>query len=256
MSLSWLLTNLVALCLLPPFNGLLLAGSGCLLRRRWPRLGSCLIVGGMALLVVLSLQVVARCLLLPLEQRYPPLVLTALEGVPVDAVVVLGGGHRSIAPEFGGSDDVTARTLERLRYGAWLAKTLNRPLLVSGGRPDGQARSEAEAMALVLRRDFGVGVRWLETDSRNTRENAGKSADLLRQEGVRRVILVTHAWHMPRAVRAFERAGFDVVPAPTAYLTTHPLTPLDFLPRARGMEWSSLALHEWIGMAWYALSAT
>ncbi len=253
MSLSWLLTNAIAACLLPPLNGLLLAFSGLLLLHRRPRLGRWLIGSGIALLVALSLQVVAQWLLRPLENRYPPLQFAALTSVQTDAVVVLGGGRSRAAPEFDSRDDVTRATLERLRYAALLAKTLNKPLLVSGGQPDGGVSSEAEVMQLVLRRDFGTEARWLEVGSDNTRESAGNTARLLSGQGVRRVVLVTHAWHMPRSVAAFERAGFEVVPAPVGYLSFRPQTPLDFIPRAGALESSSTALHEWIGMAWYAL---
>ena len=253
MSLAWLLTNAVAACLLPPLNGLLLALLGFLLLRRRPRLGRWLIGSGFVLLFILSLQFVAHSLLQPLENRYPVLPFATLASIEADAVVVLGGGRYLAAPEFDGRDDVKGATLQRLRYAALLAKTLNKPILVTGGRPDGGASSEAEAMQSALRRDFGVEVRWLEASSDNTLENARNTARILGGQGVRRVVLVTHAWHMPRSVAAFEATSLSVLPAPTAYVASRPLTPLDFMPRARALEWSSVALHEWIGMLWYAL---
>jgi uncharacterized SAM-binding protein YcdF (DUF218 family) len=256
MSLAWLLTNAVAACLLPPLNGLLLALLGFLLLRRRPRLGRWLIGSGFVLLFILSLPLVAHLLLRPLENRYPVLPFATLASIEADAVVVLGGGRYLAAPEFDGRDDVQGRTLQRLRYAALLAKALNKPLLVSGGRPDGGASSEAEAMQTVLRRDFGVEARWLEAGSGNTLENARNSAQLLGGQGVRRIVLVTHAWHMPRSVAAFEATGLSVLPAPTAYVSSQPLTPLDFIPRASALDWSSVALHEWIGMVWYALRST
>jgi uncharacterized SAM-binding protein YcdF (DUF218 family) len=69
---------------------------------------------------------------------------------------------------------------------------------------------------------------------------------------VSRVLLVTHAWHMPRAVRSFAAAGITVTPAPT-FFHREPLTPLDFLPRPEGLLASRHAMHEWIGLIWYAL---
>ena len=253
MSLAWLLTNAVAACLLPPLNGILPALTGFLLLPRRPRLGRCLIGSGFALLFILSLQVVAQLLLKPLENRYPALPFAALASIHADAVVVLGGGRYVAPPEFDGRDDVTGHTLQRLRHAALLAKTLNKPVLVTGGRPDGGASSEAEAMQSALRRDFGVDVRWLESASDNTRENARNTVQLLGGQGVRRIVLVTHAWHMPRSVAAFEATGLSVLPAPMAYVSSQPLTPLDFIPRASALDWSSVAMHEWIGMVWYAL---
>ena len=105
----------------------------------------------------------------------------------------------------------------------------------------------------LLAADFGVRVRWVESASDNTAENARRSAELLLPAGVRRIALVTHAWHMPRAVAVFAAAGFTVVPAPTAYVSARPATPLDFLPRATAMQQAATALHEWVGIAWYAL---
>lgn len=246
------MVNTLAACLLPPLNGLLLAASGWFLHRFWPRLGRCLLVGGGVLLFVLSLPVVAQWLLKPLEQRYPPLDGIGLAHLQVDALVVLGGGRYRVAPEFSGDDDVSAPTLERLRYASLLSRASGKPLLVTGGRPEGGAVSEAETMRNVLRRDFNIEVRWLEEHSGDTLESARNTASVLSAQGVRRIALVTHAWHMPRSVAAFEAAGLSVVPAPMAYLSARPLTPLDFIPQARAMNASSVALHEWIGRAWYA----
>lgn len=253
MSIDWLITNILAACQLPPLNGLLPALAGFLLLRRRPRLARWLIGGGLALLILFSLPVVGRLLLKPLEKSCPPLKMDAIAKIKADAVVVLGGGRYRAAPEFDGSDDVASWTLERLRYAALLSRTLQKPLLATGGRPEGGELSEAEAMQAALRRDFGVEVRWIEKESNKTLENARYTARLLKGQGVRRIVLVTHAWHMPRAVGAFEAAGFDVLPAPVSFASSRPLTPLDFVPRADGMKISALALHEWIGMAWYAL---
>lgn len=253
MSISWLLTNLIADFLLPPANGLLLALVGLLCLRRKPRLGKALIGAGIAILVLLSLHVVAIQLIRPLEQRHPPLDLAKVADVRAGAIVVLAGGRDRLAPEFSGQDDVSDDTLIRLRYGALLARSMQKPVLVTGGQPDGSGRSEAEAMQLSLQRDFGVSVRWAETTSNTTRENARHSAVLLGRENIRRIVLVTHAWHMPRAVETFTAAGFEVVPAPMAYMSARPITPLDFLPRAKSLKDSSRALHEWIGIVWYRL---
>ncbi|MGE5387238.1 MAG: YdcF family protein [Betaproteobacteria bacterium] len=253
MSISWLITNILAYLLLPPANGLLFSIVGLMLLRRRPRLGRLLIAFGLLVLLALSLHVVALQLLRPLEQRYPPLDLANLSVTRADAVIVLGGGRDRLAPEFGGQDDVSDDTLARLRYGALLAKTMAKPVLVTGGQPEGIGRSEAETMRNSLQRDFGIQVRWIEATSNTTRENALHSAALLKAENIRRVVLVTHAWHMPRAVQVFRAAGFEVVPAPMAYSSARPVTPLDFMPSAGALRASSRALHEWIGMLWYRL---
>ena len=252
MSLSWLLTNLLASLLLPPFNGLLLAGAGILLWHARPRLARFLVISGALLITVLSLGVVARALLVPLEAKYPALPPSSLHTLDAEAIVVLGAGRYRGTPEFA-EDDVIGPALDRLRYGALLARESKKPLLVTGGAPDGGLRSEAETMASSLARDFGVSVRWLESASANTLDNAHLSAEILHSAGIRRVALVTHAWHMPRAVAAFEAAGLSVLAAPTGYLSVGPISALDFVPRAGALHGSARALHEWIGQAWYAL---
>ncbi|MBI2307437.1 MAG: YdcF family protein [Rhodocyclales bacterium] len=252
MSLSWLLGNLLSSLLLPPLNGLVLAVAGLFLWRLRPRLARFLVLAGVFLITALSLGVVARALLAPLESRYPPLPAAAHARLPVDAIVVLGAGRYRSPPEFA-EDDVANATLDRLRYAALLARASGKPLLVTGGAPDGGGRSEGEAMRGALARDFGVRVRWVESASDNTAENARRSAELLLPAGVKRIALVTHAWHLPRSVAVFEAAGFTVLAAPTAYVSARPATPLDFVPRVAAMQQAATALHEWFGIAWYAL---
>lgn len=252
MSFSWLLTNLLAAVLLPPFNGLLLAGVGILLWRARPRLARFLVISGVLLITVLSLGVVARALLVPLEAKYPAIAPASLGKLDAEAIVVLGANRYRGAPEFS-EDDVIGPALDRLRYAALLARQSKKPLLLTGGVPDGGDKSEAEAMRASLARDFGVSVRWLESASANTLENAKLSAEILLPAGIKRVALVTHAWHMPRSVAAFEAAGLSVLPAPTGYTSVGALTALDFVPRAGAMQGSARALHEYIGQAWYVL---
>jgi uncharacterized SAM-binding protein YcdF (DUF218 family) len=169
------------------------------------------------------------------------------------AIVVLGSGTYFNAPEYG-SDTVSAGSLVRLRYAAYLHRTLRKPVLVSGGTPEGGQVPEAELMKQVLQRDFNVPTQWVENGSRNTFESAGMTRDQLKST-VQQVYLVTHAWHMPRARFAFEHAGFMVIPAPTGYTTGFELTVLDFLPDAVALSNSSQFFHEIAGIAWYRLRA-
>jgi uncharacterized SAM-binding protein YcdF (DUF218 family) len=253
----------------PPLSLLLVAALGGLCWRRRPRLARGLVFGSLGLLVLLAMPAVGRSLLSSLE-RYPPLPApdprldtASTSGTanatrsdladplpPADAIVVLGAESEAYAPEYGGAT-LGAFSLERTRYAAALARRTRLPVLCSGRAARDGERSVADLMSDALR-EWGIEARWIEPCSTNTRENAQRSAVPLQAANVRRIMLVSHAWHLARAVPEFERLGFEVVPAPTAFAGGTPLRALDFLPSAKGLRQSQLALHEWLGRAWYA----
>jgi uncharacterized SAM-binding protein YcdF (DUF218 family) len=169
------------------------------------------------------------------------------------AIIVLGGGKYFSAPEYGGTDTVKSHTLVRLRYAARLHHITGKPILVTGGSPEGSATAEATAMKIVLENEFKSPVRWTEDSSNTTLDNARLSRRLLNTAGVRSIYLVTHAWHMPRAKLAFEHTGFEVIPAPTGFTTGYRLTVLDFMPSAYALYKSSRFMHEVLGSIWYRL---
>lgn len=152
--------------------------------------------------------------------RLNPASLDGLRGVKDGAVLVLGGGVRSQAPEFGDAAPRSA-TAERLAYGVWLARRTGWPLGFTGGigwTANEQRQPEAAVIARVAAQDYGLPLRWAEASSRDTRENAARTLPLLAQSGVRQVLLVTHEAHMRRALRAFEAEaaplGIRIVSAP------------------------------------------
>ncbi|HEU0186566.1 MAG TPA: YdcF family protein [Gallionellaceae bacterium] len=250
--MSWFLTNLISTILLPPLNLLAMALAGLLLWRRRPRLAYGLLASAFALLWLLSTPFVAESLLHSLE---PPALNIRSDDLPVaDAIVVIGGGTNFYAPEYGG-DTVSHATLQRLRYAARLYRETAKPVLVSGGKPLGNATSEAQQMRSVLEQEFRIPVQWSEEESNNTRENARYSYRLLLQYGIRRIYLVTHAWHMPRARQAFESAGFEVIPAPTVFTTRYQTDLLAWVPSAEALHDSRIYLHEQIGRLWYRLKS-
>jgi uncharacterized SAM-binding protein YcdF (DUF218 family) len=126
-------------------------------------------------------------------------------------------------------------------------------VLVSGGAPDRGGESEAAVMARSLREDFQIPVRWLEGTSENTAQNAAHAVRQLREAGIQRVLLVTDAIHMPRAMQIFSTTGLSVIAAPTDFLSRKTLSAEDFIPNPRFLRHSHYALHEWIGMLWYKL---
>ena len=239
----FLLKKLLAALVLPPTGPLLLTALGLLLLRHRPRLGKTLAWGGLILLWLLATPAVTKPMLAALED-IPALDLAQAKSA--QAIVVLGGGSYWAAPEYDG-DTVSRWSLERIRYAARLHRETGLPLLVTGGAPLGGV-PEGRSMQDVLERDFGVKVRWVEDRSADTRENARYSALLLEKAGVKRVLLVTHAWHIKRAREAFASVNLEVIAAPTGYETAGPLTALDYLPRPGGLQLGYLALHEALGL--------
>lgn len=211
--LGWLKPFLTAL-LLPPVPFLLLAATGAWISRRRRRRGGALIA--------LSLMSCWISACTGFAERLGPVILPlspALSEARIDvlrrearqpvAIVVLGGGVEEWAPEYS-SSNLRPISLERLRYGLWLARRTGWPTGFSGGigwaqTDDGAAR-EATVAQRIATSEFRQPLRWIEDASRDTRENARRTAALLQPFGISHLVLVTHDWHMPRAQRDFEQA--------------------------------------------------
>jgi uncharacterized SAM-binding protein YcdF (DUF218 family) len=249
--------EIVALLLLPPGSLILIAMLGFLIYSKWTWAGSVVIITALALLIALSLPRTGQQLMASLEAYATPLDADGLDLAREDAkaIVVLAGGRYANAPEFGG-DTVSRRTLERLRYGVYLHRRAELPLLVSGGSVGGEKISEAELMQQVLEQDYKLAANWQEKYSRNTFENALESAELLRAASIEHVILVTHGYHMRRAIWSFEQMGVKVTAAPMGLTTLgrRGRTVHAYLPSARGLYLSGIALREHLGYLWYQLA--
>lgn len=250
--MSWFITNLIASFLLPPLSLLLLLALGILLLYRRRKLAKPLIIAAFGLLWVTSTPYFAEGALHLLEARTAPLDDSRKNA---EAIVILGGGTYFHAPEYAGQDTVSEQTLSRLLYGAKLHRETGKPILVTGGKPLGNSVSEAQQMRVSLEHNFQVPVRWTEDQSGNTFENAHHSFRVLQQAGIRKIYLVTHAWHIPRAADVFRRAGFEVVEAPTGFTTRYQTDLLAFLPRAEAMGSSRIFVHEVIGLLWYRVKS-
>jgi uncharacterized SAM-binding protein YcdF (DUF218 family) len=244
---------------LPPTSFFVLFLLGLLLKRWRPKVGRALLWSLLVTVYLSTTPYLAGELMAPLQPY--SVVNPQQPNSGVDAIVVLGAGIYFGAPEYrlsqsGSTPALTAGglTLQRLQYAAFLSKVTGKPILVSGG-PSGTSpeHSVAEAMRITLERDFGVEVRWTETLSRSTFSNARLSAAQLRAAGVKRFYLVTHAWHMPRAMLAFEGTGIEAIPAPTRLVSRSDLFWRDFLPSANAFGTTYYAVHEWLGLAWYRL---
>lgn len=176
------------------------------------------------------------------------------------AIIALGGGRESLAPEYGVSD-LTHFSAERLRYAIWLGQRTGLPVGFSGGvgwRQQGDVgASEAETAARVAQQFYGVTLRWTETRSADTRQNAMLTLAMLAEQRVSEVVLVTDAYHMPRALRLFNEVAkhqaakrpdglvVKITPASTHYWRGDGV--LDWFPSVGGAANVRLGLKEALG---------
>jgi uncharacterized SAM-binding protein YcdF (DUF218 family) len=227
----WIVLKVLAELAMPPNSLVLLALIGILLRRRHPALGLACGMVAVALTVVLSMPLLGWWL----GSRQPQLAYLPPPWPQADAIVVLGGGRRGYAVEYGQELTAGASTLERVRYAAKIARELKKPILVSGGAPLwGATQPEAEFMRDIFSNEYGLPVRWVESHSNDTLENAINSARLLRSDGVQSIYLVTHADHMSRAQDNFEAQGLTVVPLATGFTPFETLSSWYFIPSFEG----------------------
>jgi uncharacterized SAM-binding protein YcdF (DUF218 family) len=238
--------------LLPPLNLIILAVVLVALRA-WLRLPRRLPVAITVIAAWLLCTPLVGQALLALHQTYPPLGTAAMTREP-GAIVVLSAGFRDAAPEAGGTL-LDGLSLTRVLYAEAVQDATGLPLLVTGGRIRDGAPPIARVMAGFLRDRMGADVPWVEPRARSTWENAAYSAAMLRAEGIGHVYLVTHAWHMPRAVHAFRDHGLRVTPAPTGF--TRPASPdlTGLLPSPGGLRASYYGLHEVFGRIAYRFYA-
>ena len=169
-----------------------------------------------------------------------------------DVVIVLGGGMKENVPDFSGNSELNSAGLERVFTAARISKKKNIPIIASGGAVFAK-KAEAEVAKRFLT-DMGVSGDKIivENKSRDTYENAVFSREICIERGFKKAILVTSAFHMPRAAMIFEKAGFkDIVYYPTGYKTSRDpeYYYTDFLPR--DMKELSMAVKEYFGLVFY-----
>jgi uncharacterized SAM-binding protein YcdF (DUF218 family) len=232
------LKTLLRYVLLPPAGPIILAFIGLFLLGRRPRLARALLILGLGSLWLLSTPLIANGIV-RMAEHYPALDLNQLGGA--QAIVILGGGgQHDFAPEYGGPA-AEPEMLQRLSYGAWIARRTDLPILVTG------FANEVAAMRLTLRRNFDLDPRWVDDKAYDTFENARNAAAMLKRDGIQRIILVTSAMHVWRASHEFAAAGLAVVPAPVDQLAPRPLQLLDYLPSTTALDHSYQACYELLG---------
>jgi uncharacterized SAM-binding protein YcdF (DUF218 family) len=253
----FLLSKTLGIMLLPA-NFLIGAGvlGMLLLATRWALLGRRLLVAAVVLLAVCGFSPLGKWLLYPLEQRFPP--WDAAHGAP-DGIIVLGG---SIDPDLSAAHNRAALThaADRLIEAAALAHRYpNARIVFSGGSANLVADDTAREAdyALSLFESLGIPKERLtmERRSRNTQENAEFSKALVNPKEGERWLLVTSAFHMPRSVGLFRKAGFAVEPYPVDWRAGGASDLLTFSSVAsEGLERTDIAVREWIGLTAYWIS--
>jgi len=243
--------------LIDPFNVALLLAVGALLSWKRRPLALRLLATSMFLLVVFSCPETSLVLMRSLEEQYRD---SDLAQIPdAQAIIILGGTIHMPSQQHHAS--ALIESSDRLLLTYRLYRAGKAPLVIcSGGNNPllGEAGEASEARSMSgLLEEWGIPAAAIEVEeaSINTRENALFSYRLLSARGIRKIILVTSAMHMPRAAGAFRKAGFEVVPAPADFRTGwgEPNPIFLWLPSAGSLDHSQTALHEWLGLWTYRL---
>lgn len=246
-----LIRTLANSLLLPPGLNIVLFIVGLLLFCRWHTiLGIGFITISAALLYCFSTAFFAAQLINPL-QPYKPLNLEQIQAKHEKAIVVLTGGAQ-YAPEYL-DHQPSHHSLARELYAADLHKTTHLPLIIVGGKGHHGVVPESTVIQQHLARYFDISTTWVEINSRDTRENVLYAKQILDQHHLKSFYLVTSAWHMPRAFALFKQMGFSPTPAPTDYFSiSRRFVSLTYwLPSARMLLISKIALHEYLARMWY-----
>ena len=253
------ISHIVFFCIAPSHICLFLLAAGCVFQfiGHKQRLAKWLVVASFSGFVVLGFSPIGNLLILPLEERFNK-VTTLPKEASVAGIIMLGGFEESTVSNARDTLAMSGRC-ERLTETVLLSRKLpNVPIIFSGG--EGGILFSSEPAGNAVRKYLTeVGVPKdkiiIETNSVNTWQYAIYTAKLVRLQPGKRYILVTSAWHMPRAVGAFRQAGFDVIPWPVDYHTagtTDLWQPLSFL--THGLYTVDIATKQWIGLLWYWLT--
>ena len=246
--MSVLVTRILESLILPPLGPMLLVLFGLLFRRLR-------VFAWLGLIVLYFASIPATNLWLAEQiETVPALETLKLQESERAAIVVLGGGSQRTVPEFEGPVNYGS-SLERLRYGAYLAHKTGLPIVVSGGDPLDEGSPESLAMTETLQRDFGIRGVIQEPKSLTTYQHGIYVPKLLKERGFETMVLVTSASHMPRAVRVFDGRGLRVIPAPTSFRVGKEIdfsAIRNWIPSG-GYGGLKQSIHELLGDLWYRL---
>ena len=211
------------------------------------KLGRSLAIFSTALLWIFSTPAFNVWLSHNLLTQYKPATAQELTVQGVQAIVVLGGGVETGQPD--GIQQLKPTALDRLRHGIELSRKTGIPVMVTGGKGWGanaSSENEAEISSRVAREVFQFEIKWTESESRDTQENASNSKQLLTKQGISKIALVTQSWHMPRSLKEFKKVGFEVVSAPMGFLSNSDQTLQSFIPNGTSLSATNAIFKELI----------
>ena len=250
--MSLFLSKVLSLFIHPLSLGLLVLIAGGILSYWWYRYGVAVLCAGLLVIWIPATPVFSDWIRGTLEARYPP---AAVEEAPsAEAIVVLGGSigvarPPRVYPDLNDASD-------RLWHAARLFRAGKAPVVIaSGGTLPWKDRRFREAPAMQrLLASWGVPADsvLLESTSANTYENATNTAEIVNKRAIDRVLLVTSALHMRRALATFRSAGVDAMPAATDYKVVQGTnTLLSLVPSAGALAGSTAAIREYVGYIVY-----
>ncbi|MCF6217959.1 MAG: YdcF family protein [Gammaproteobacteria bacterium] len=248
LSVTYIIKNII----FPPGVILLGFALGLFLLKRAPKAARTILWSSLTFGYLLSTPLVANFLNQSLD-IYPTLEPGTLSHYNASAIVILSADRYRNATEY--NDDTVGReTLVRLRYGAYIHRQTQLPVIVTGGDVHDQGgKTLAQVMADSLNSDFNIQDVVREESSKTTAENARYTKEILNSLGIDHVFLVTTSRHMPRAVEIFEKLGINVIPAPTMPTQSEHPWFMQISPSSYALHNSRKALHEWLGIIWYKI---
>jgi uncharacterized SAM-binding protein YcdF (DUF218 family) len=223
---------------------------GLWLTSKKTKLGKSVAIFSTVLLWIFSTPAFSAWISNNLLTQYKPTTAQELQTQSVQAIVVLGGGVEIGQPD--GIQQLKPTALDRLRYGIELSRKTGIPVMVTGGKGWGVeagSENEAEISRRVAREVFQFEIKWTESESRDTQENASNSKQLLAQQGISKIALVTHSWHMPRSLKAFQKVGFDVTPAPMGFVANKEVDLISLLPNGGALNSTTATFKELVAQA-------
>jgi len=233
----------IELFLFPPGSIIVLGLFGLLLRKKWPSTGNFFVLLAFVLLWLFSTPWLSFKLLDGLQNQYSAI---GAQTFQADSIIVLGGGVTMLD----GKGLLSPGSFERIYYAARMAEKTGLPLILTGGSTFTDGKTEAEVAAQVLRDDFALKPVIIDEQSQTTWEHPKYLKPALENHGFSSPVIVTHYWHMPRSMYSFHKQGIQALAAPVQRVVPQGIEKgfWAFLPRARALENTRIALHEWLGL--------